>query len=280
MIFGLLPALGASRPDPWLTLKDTVGAIAGAGRSLFLRKGLVAAQVALSFLLLFGAGLFVRSLQNLQGTETGVTDRQPGHVPGLARAQRLRRRRGPAHFYEQLLERLNSAPGITSAATAVVPILSGNEWDSSMGVEGYKFADGEDQQAFMNALSPGYFATMQIPMLEGRDFTRLDAAGRCARRHRQSQVRGALLPEAERDRQASRLWRRAEHEAEHRDRRRRRQLAVRRPARRRSSPGLRPAVGQGQHGVLRARAVGVGIGLQPSSATKCDSSMRRCRFTN
>ena len=67
MIFGLLPALRASRPDPWTTLKDTVGAVAGAGGSLFLRKGLVTAQVALSFLLLFGAGLFVRSLQNLQG---------------------------------------------------------------------------------------------------------------------------------------------------------------------------------------------------------------------
>ncbi len=66
VIFGLLPALRASRPDPWTTLKDTVGAVAGASGSLFLRKGLVTAQVALSFLLLFGAGLFVRSLQNLQ----------------------------------------------------------------------------------------------------------------------------------------------------------------------------------------------------------------------
>ena len=72
IVFGLLPALRASRPDPWTTLKDTVGSIAGTGGSLFLRKGLVTAQVALSFLLLFGAGLFVRSLQNLQGTETGV----------------------------------------------------------------------------------------------------------------------------------------------------------------------------------------------------------------
>ena len=60
IVFGLLPALRASRPDPWTTLKDTVGSIAGTGGSLFLRKGLVTAQVALSFLLLFGAGLFVQ----------------------------------------------------------------------------------------------------------------------------------------------------------------------------------------------------------------------------
>ena len=65
-MFGLLPALRASRPDPWTTMKDTMGSIAGTRGSLFMRKGLVTAQVALSFLLLFGAGLFVRSLQNLK----------------------------------------------------------------------------------------------------------------------------------------------------------------------------------------------------------------------
>ncbi|PYQ92557.1 MAG: hypothetical protein DMF97_21540, partial [Acidobacteria bacterium] len=64
IIFGLIPAIRASRSDPWTTLKDTMGSIAGGSGSLFLRKGLVTAQVALSFLLLFGAGLFVRSLQN------------------------------------------------------------------------------------------------------------------------------------------------------------------------------------------------------------------------
>jgi ABC-type antimicrobial peptide transport system permease subunit len=64
LIFGLLPAWRATRPDVWTTMKDTVGSVAGTrGSSLFLRKGLIAAQVALSFLLLFGAGLFVRSLQ-------------------------------------------------------------------------------------------------------------------------------------------------------------------------------------------------------------------------
>jgi predicted permease len=51
-----------------------------------------------------------------------------------------------------------------------VPILSGDEWDSTVGVEGHEAKDGEDMQAFMNAVSPGYFQTMQIPLLEGRDF--------------------------------------------------------------------------------------------------------------
>jgi predicted permease len=66
-------------------------------------------------------------------------------------------------------------PGVTSAAMAAVPILSGDEWDSTMAVEGYTAKEGEDMQAFMNALSPGYFKTMQIPLLEGRDFKESDA---------------------------------------------------------------------------------------------------------
>jgi predicted permease len=175
VVFGLLPALRASKPDTWGTLKDTVGAVAGAsGSSLYLRKALVASQVALSFLLLFGAGLFVRSLQNLQGTDTGM------HLDNLVTFQLSPALSGydderTFNFYQQLLERLESAPGVRSAAIAQVPLLAGSEWDSSMAVEGYNFTDGEDQQMFMNSLSPGYFETMNIPFLEGRDFTRLDA---------------------------------------------------------------------------------------------------------
>jgi predicted permease len=174
VVFGLLPALRASKPDTWGTLKDTVGAVAGGTGSLFLRKGLVSAQVALSFLLLFGAGLFVRSLQNLQGTDTGV------ELDNLITFQLSPALSGydderTVAFYQQLLDRLRSAPGVKSAATAQVAILAGSEWDSSMGVEGHQPKDGEDMQAFMNGLSPGYFATMHIPVREGRDFTRLDA---------------------------------------------------------------------------------------------------------
>src|SRR5471030_918115 len=173
VVFGLMPALRASRPDPWTTLKDTVGAIAGTGGSLFLRKGLVAAQVTLSFLLLFGAGLFVRSLQNLKTADTGValdnlvTFQLSPALSGYDAPRAMA-------FFDQLMDNLRAMPGVKTAGIAVVPILSGDEWDNSMGVEGHQAKDGEDMQAFMNALSPGYFSTMGIAILEGRDFNRTD----------------------------------------------------------------------------------------------------------
>ncbi len=174
VVFGLLPALRASKPDQWATLKDAAGAVAGTGGSLFLRKGLVAAQVALSFLLLFGAGLFVRSLQNLQTTDTGLkmenllTFRLSPALSGYDVPRTV-------NFYNELLERLRSTPGITSASHAAVALLAGDEWDSTTSVEGHQAKDGEDMQAFMNAVSPDYFKTMGIQLVEGRDFTLRDA---------------------------------------------------------------------------------------------------------
>jgi predicted permease len=151
-----------------------MGSIAGTRGSLSMRKGLVTAQVALSFLLLFGAGLFVRSLQNLKAAETGVT------LDNLMSFQLSPSLNGydddrATLFYRQLLDRVRSAPGVMSAAYAAVPILAGDEWDNSMSVEGHQAKDGEDMQAFMNAVSPGYFETMKIPLLEGRDFRLTDA---------------------------------------------------------------------------------------------------------
>jgi ABC-type antimicrobial peptide transport system permease subunit len=158
----------------WTTLKDAVGSIAGSGGSLYLRKGLVAAQVALSFLLLFGAGLFVRSLENLKSTHTGfqnlsnlVTFQLSPILNGYAQ-QRTR------NFYQDLLDRIRAIPGVKNAAVATEPLLSGDAWDSSVNVEGYQAKDGEDMQAFMNSLSPDYFSTMGISLLEGRDFDRHD----------------------------------------------------------------------------------------------------------
>jgi len=174
LIFGLVPAMRASRPDLWTTLKDAVGSIAGSGGSLFLRKGLVAAQVALSFLLLFGAGLFVRSLQNLKSVDTGFRDLDNLITFQVSPALNGYDAPRTVHFYDELLTQIRSLPGVKSAGLASVPLLHGYEWDSQTMVEGYQSKDGEDMQAFMNAITPGYFQTMGTPIKEGRDFDRRD----------------------------------------------------------------------------------------------------------
>jgi predicted permease len=174
LIFGLVPALRASRPDLWTTLKDAMGSIAGTGGSLFLRKGLVTAQVALSFLLLFGAGLFVRSLQNLRSVDTGFRDMDNLVTFQVAPALSGYDAPRTVHFYEELLNNIRAVPGVRTAGLASVALLSGDEWDSQTMVEGYNSKESEDMQAFMNSISPGYFATMGIPLKEGRDFDRRD----------------------------------------------------------------------------------------------------------
>ncbi|MBV9444234.1 MAG: FtsX-like permease family protein, partial [Acidobacteriaceae bacterium] len=174
LIFGLLPGIRAGQFELWNVLKDAAGSIAAPGGSLYLRKGLVAFQVALSFLLLFGAGLFVKSLQNLKATPTGFRD--PDNLitfqvsPALNGYDATR----TVHFYDEVLENIRAIPGVKAAALAAEPLLSGDEWDSTTSVEGHQAKDGEDMQAFMNALSPGYFQTMGIPIIAGRDFDRRD----------------------------------------------------------------------------------------------------------
>jgi predicted permease len=178
LLFGLVPALQALRVDLWNTLKDVVGAVTGGGGSVKLRKGLVIAQVAFSFLLLAGAGLFVKTLANLKQTDAGFRD--IGHLitfqvdPSLSgySMQQLK------SFYRQALTNIRAVPGVTSAGYAAVSVLSGGEWDSTMSVEGHKAKDGEDMQSFMNAISPGYWKTMGTPLLEGRDFDERDAGSK------------------------------------------------------------------------------------------------------
>jgi predicted permease len=176
LVFGFAPALCAIRQDLTATLKDNVGAITGAGRPSLLRKTVVTAQVALCFLLLFGAGLFARSLRNLKTADSGFRD-----LANLVAFQIEPAANGydalrTVSFFQDLLERLRALPGVKSAALASVPLLRGNrsEYSGGVSVEGYHARVGEDMQAFMNFISPGYFATMGIPILEGRDFEHRD----------------------------------------------------------------------------------------------------------
>jgi putative ABC transport system permease protein len=172
VIFGLAPALQSTRPQLAGTLKDQVGSIAG-GTSVRLRKSLVVAQVTLSLLLLIGAGLFIRSLDNLKDLDPGF---QTSNLLEFSIDPTLNgyKPERSLDFYRQLRENLNAIPGVESSAFAVMPVLSGNEWDSSMAVEGFAHKPTETPDPHMQFVTPDFFKTMEIPVLAGRDFRMSD----------------------------------------------------------------------------------------------------------
>jgi predicted permease len=174
MLFGLAPALQSMRVELWSTLKDVVGAMGGSSSSARLRRLLVVAQITCSFVLLAGAGLFVKTLANLKSAHSGFRDIEnivTFQVDPALNGYSVARMQ---QFYQRLLEEIRSVPGVRSAAIAIVPVLRASEWDSTMSVEGHQAKDGEDMQAFMNAVSSGYWQTMGEPLLAGRDFDERD----------------------------------------------------------------------------------------------------------
>src|SRR5712692_7206597 len=169
LVFGLVPALRSTNPDLAPTLKDQVGAVVGGGGGVRFRKVLVVAQVTVSVLLLVGAGLFIRSLRNLRLLDLGlktenliafnISPTLSGYAPVRTKL-----------FNKQIVERLRALPGVAALAHPQRGLLEGNEWDSSMSVEGYEAKPGESMNPYCNAVSPGYFKTMGIPLVAGRDF--------------------------------------------------------------------------------------------------------------
>jgi predicted permease len=168
LLFGLMPALRISRVDIAGTLKDQAGSHSG-GRGGRMRRLLVVAQVSMCFLLLMGSGLFVQSLKNLRTVDPGF---KAGNLirfkidPTLSGYDLERTKQ----FYRDLQERLQGVPGTQSAALAVVPIMEGDEWDSTVTVEGYRAKDGENMNPHFNYISPGYFQALGIPFVAGADF--------------------------------------------------------------------------------------------------------------
>jgi len=175
VLFGLAPAWRATQPDLAPTLKDQAGSLAGGGHTGW-RKALVAAQVGLSLLLLIGAGLFVRSLANLQDLNPGfeVSNLLSFSVDPTLNGYQADRAK---LFYQRLTRELAALPGVRSAAVSVVPLLAYNRWDDDFTVEGHTAQPGEDANSHVNHVSPGFFATLGIPLHAGREFTERDSTG-------------------------------------------------------------------------------------------------------
>jgi macrolide transport system ATP-binding/permease protein len=172
IVFGAAPALEASRPSLVPALKDASTDGDERARRLNVKKTLVIAEVALSLLLLIAAGLFIRSLQSAQAIDPGFDVEKLVSAPLDINLLRYTRPQG-REFYRQIIERTESLPGVESATVARVALLSGGGRSLGFMVEGRNTTHG----ANANVIAPGFFKTLGIPLVTGRDFGDHDVDG-------------------------------------------------------------------------------------------------------
>ena len=175
-LFGTVPAIQAAKVDLNSVLKEGGRTFAGGVHANRSRKVLVITQIALAALLLNGAGLMVRSLERLLSTPTGFS---PSHVLSFQLSLPAAQYRTPAdmaRFATEVLEKIRSVPGVTSSAVASWLPLSGGSSQRGIEIKGRPSAPGGDISPAYMVISPDYFRTLRIPVLEGRVFTDRDAA--------------------------------------------------------------------------------------------------------
>jgi len=173
IFFSLAPALQALRPDLTQTLRAQVST--GTGGMIGFRRIVVGAQVGLSLLLLVGAGLFVRTMQQLQSFDVGF---KTDHIVGFALAPRLAgydTARITA-MRPRMLEQLGTIAGVEGVGAANSPQLANSAHSGSVTFAGYKAALDENIDIENTNISPGFFETLQIPLLAGRTLTQMDNA--------------------------------------------------------------------------------------------------------
>jgi putative ABC transport system permease protein len=175
-LFGLAPALQAARPALNETLKaGGRNASGGLGRNRLLGS-LVVSEIALALALLIGAGLMLRSLQRLQAVDPGFNSERLLTMWVSLPLQRYRRDQLAA-FSQQLRERLQALPGAQSVALASDLPLSGSTSAGPIELEGQPATSGSGEiRMYRHRVSPGFFSTLGIPLVKGRDFTAGDHA--------------------------------------------------------------------------------------------------------
>ncbi len=173
LLFGLAPALRATRVELNQIMKENTRTVLRVSGRFNLGKALVAAQVAMSLVLLVAAGLFLGTLRNLWAVDPGFTrhnilivsaDVEPSGIPAGKRAA----------TYREILDRLRALPGVTSAASSLLTPIGREGWAQPVKPEGFAAKSPRDTLMFFNRVSPGYFATLRTPILLGRDFNDRD----------------------------------------------------------------------------------------------------------
>jgi predicted permease len=177
LLFGLAPAFELSETSTSIALRNDSRSIASGERLLSLRSALIFLQVALALPLLIGAGLFLHSLRNLRGVNTGFV-KENVFLATLNPSMNGYPQERIRSLYDDLRARVRTLPGVRAASFATSSVISGG-WDQqSVKVEGYQPGADENMSPNAAVISPGYFATMGIPFVEGRDFTEQDTASR------------------------------------------------------------------------------------------------------
>jgi len=174
LIVGIIPALQTRNLDLAGALKAESSAVVGARKKAWMRSGLVVLQVCLSFVLLVGAALLLESLQKIRTASPGfsTTSVVTTGVSLVAAGYDVPRAKT---FQNELMGRVRVLPGVQSAAFArVTPLGYGSYSSTPIAVDGYHPPLEEQPTMEYNQVSPGYFATLGIPLLSGRDFTRTD----------------------------------------------------------------------------------------------------------
>ena len=170
ILFGLYPALQASRHALVGTLKDQSGQSTATPASGRFRKILVIMQTAMSLLLLICAGLFGKTLLNLTRLDVGFNVDHLLTFSVLPKLNGYTDERALA-FYLQLTERLQRLPGVTLVSAARVAAIAGSANSANVTVEGFKGKSADEEQTYLNQVGPAYFKTLGIPLLAGREFT-------------------------------------------------------------------------------------------------------------
>ncbi len=174
LLFGLMPAMQSSHIDLAGALKGASGTVVGGGARRWVRSGLVVVQVSLTFLLLVGAGLLILSVQRIRNSPPGLETKDVLVTSAnlFVAGYDLPRAR---NFQDQWMDRLQSLSGVQSAAYARIPPFSFKSYsDAPIAVDGFQPAPDQQPNVWYDEVSPGFFATLRIPLISGRDFTRAD----------------------------------------------------------------------------------------------------------
>jgi len=167
LLFGLVPAVRGSRVSPGSTLKDEAGSVVGGHGHVRLRKMLVGLQVGLSCLLLIGAGLFARTLQNLRNVDLGF--KTENVVTFYARPATVYTDVQKTRLFRGMIESLAGVPGVKAVGANTTRLMMGGRWDSSITIPGVEPKEGNAPWSYFNAITPGYFDALGIPIKQGRD---------------------------------------------------------------------------------------------------------------